>query len=361
MLKFHSLEVAEVRKETDDAVRIAFRVPPELAEAYRFTHGQHLNLRATVDGEELRRSYSICSAPGDPQLAICIKRIPEGRFSGWANDALQPGQRLDVMTPTGHFYTPLDPAQARTYVAFAAGVGITPIISMIKAALATEPRSRFILFYGNRTVDSIIFREEIEDLKNLHMERFSRHHVLSREAQELDIYNGRIDGDKARALFRAFVAPLGADECYVCGPWSMIDEVTEAVRGEGVPAAHVHFERFTTASVAEQSAELKDAQAAQSVEPGQSVVTVIMDGRRRELTAERAGAPIVDAALEQGIELPFSCKSGVCSTCRAKVVEGAVRMDACYALEPWELEAGFVLACQAHPVTARVTLDYDQT
>jgi len=358
MLKFHALQVAEVHRETDEAVRVAFCVPESLADAYRFSHGQHLNLRARVGAEELRRSYSICSAPGEGELAIVVKRIAEGRFSAWANDALRAGDRIDVMTPTGHFNTALDPANGKTYAAFAAGVGITPIISMIKATLAAEPRSRFILFYGNRNVASIIFRETIEDLKNRYMERFSRHHVLSRETQDAAIYNGRIDGERARALFRAF-CPGGADECYVCGPASMIDEVTAALRDEGMADGHVHFERFTTAAVRKAAPAPAAEPAPRAAGNGQAAVTVVMDGRRTEIAVDPDGPGIVDAALAQGVELPFSCKSGVCSTCRAKVVEGEVRMDANYALEPWELEAGYVLACQSHPLSARVTLDYD--
>ncbi len=357
MIRIHSLEIASVRPDTEAALRVRFTVPEDLAADFRHAPGQHVNLRARVNGEELRRSYSICSVPGDPGLEICIRRVPGGRFSEWAHATLAPGQRLDVMTPGGRFHTPFDPAQAKHYVAFAAGIGITPIYSLAAAALATEPRSHFTLFYGNRTIASIAFREEIEDLKNRYLERFSRHHVLSREPQDADIYNGRLDGARAAALYRDFCAALPADEVFVCGPAGMLDEVREAIARCGVPAARIHFERFGTV----RAGAVAPPPASQPAHAFDARITVVMGGRRTEFGADREGPGLVDAARVAGLDLPYSCKSGVCSTCRTKVVEGRVTMDENYALEPWELEAGFVLACQAHPVTDRVTLDYDQT
>jgi ring-1,2-phenylacetyl-CoA epoxidase subunit PaaE len=360
MLAFNSLTVTDVRPETAGAVRIAFAIPPELANAYAFQAGQHVNLRTRLNGEELRRSYSICTAPDSGELAVCIRRVPGGRFSNWANDEVRPGTTLDVMTPAGRFFTPLDPSHHKYYLAFAAGIGITPIIAMAKAALAREPHSRFMLCYGNRTVDSIVFREEIEDLKNRYMARFVRHHVLSAEPQDIDLYNGRIDGAKARSLYQWFTAGVEVDACYVCGPASMIDQVVAALAGAGLARERIHFERFGAARAPVTTGAGIPESTATRVQSHSASVTVIMNGRRRQFFAGRDGPGLVDAAAAQGIDLPFSCKSGVCSTCRTRLVDGEVRMETNYALERWELEAGYILACQSRPCTDRLTLDYDQ-
>ncbi|MCC7413652.1 MAG: phenylacetate-CoA oxygenase/reductase subunit PaaK [Gammaproteobacteria bacterium] len=357
MLKYHPLIVADVQRETDDAVRVTFRVPPELATQYRYRQGQHLNVKAVVDGTELRRSYSICNGVGESNLDIVVRHVDAGAFSTFANERLRPGDTLQVMTPTGRFNTPLDPAQRRTYLMLAAGSGITPIMSLIRTTLATELHSRVLLFYGNRTRATTIFREALMDLKNLYMDRFSIHFVLSREDTDMPLFNGHIDAAKVGELLAGFCRDRLPDECYVCGPGAMIDDARAALITAGMDPRHVHFERFATNPAV--AARARSAPAPATGETA-STITVVMDGDRREFRAQAGGPSILDAAHEQGLELPFSCKGGVCSTCRAKVVAGSVRMDVNYALEPWELEAGYVLVCQSHPTSEHVTLDYDQ-
>ena len=359
MARFHALKIAEVVRETEDAVVVGFEVPVELAVDYAFVQGQHLTLRREIDGEDVRRNYSICSAVDEGRLRIAIKKVEGGRFSGFANESLKPGDTLEVMTPTGSFHTPLDPAQAKTYVAFAAGSGITPIISIIKTTLAREPESRFLLFYGNRSVASIIFREALEDLKDRYLERFSLYHVLSREKQEVELFNGRLDAGKAEALLAAFCPADSIDEAFVCGPGNMIEAVSGTLSALGLPEASIHFELFTTE--VGRAPELRPV-AHGKVEGGGAAaeVTVILDGVRTRFTLPYDGESLLDAALKEGLDLPFSCKGGVCSTCRARVVDGKVDMTVNYALEEAEVAAGFVLTCQSHPLTGTVVLDYDE-
>ncbi len=359
MLKFHTLTVESVRPQGEDAVEITFAVPEALQADYRFDAGQHLNIQASVDGEDIRRSYSICSPPSSGRLCIGVRRVEGGAFSSFANQALQPGDHLEVMTPTGHFNTPLDPARARSYVAFAAGSGITPVLSIIADILETEPRSRVQLFYGNRSLASTMFRETLMDLKNLYMSRLSLQFVLSREQTELDICNGRIDGARATELLQAFCGEHGVDEVFICGPDSMIDEVAAAAQAFGVDPRCIHYERFATNPKARAQA-TRARPARRDSAAGHSRVTIVMDTHQREFDMPRDGDNIVDAAAAAGIELPYSCKSAVCSTCRARLVEGEVDMAANYALEPWELEAGYVLACQCVPTSEHIVLDYDQ-
>ena len=359
MARFHALKVAEVRRETEDAVVVTFEVPPELAEDFAYLQGQHLTLRRKIDGEDLRRNYSICAGVGEACLQVAIKKVEGGRFSSFANETLRAGDTLEVMTPTGSFHTPLDPSQAKTYAAFAAGSGITPVISIVKTVLACEPDSRFLLFYGNREVASIIFKDELEDLKDRYLERFSLVHLLSREKQEVDLLNGRIDGAKAEALCAAFCPAESLDEAFICGPAGMIEEVGETLKRLGLPQGHIHFELFTT--------EAGQSPALGAVEHGviegkgsAAEVTVILDGVRTSFALPYGSESLLDAALGEGLDLPFSCKGGVCSTCRAKLLEGKVDMAVNYALEPDELEAGFVLSCQSRPLTEKVVLDYDE-
>ncbi|MCG8597862.1 MAG: phenylacetate-CoA oxygenase/reductase subunit PaaK [Kiloniellales bacterium] len=359
MARFHALKIADVVRETEDAVVVAFELPAELAEDYAFVQGQHLTLRREIDGEDLRRSYSICNGVDEDRLAIAIKKVEGGRFSSFANDSLKPGDTLEVMTPTGSFHTPLDPAQAKTYVAFAAGSGITPIASIIKTALAREPESRVLLFYGNRSVASIIFREALEDLKDRYLERFSLYHVLSREKQEVELFNGRLDAAKAEALVAAFCPAESIDEAFICGPGTMIEAVSGKLMELGLPEARIHFELFTTD--VEVAPELHPIQHGKIEGSGASAeITVILDGVRTRFELPYDGESLLDAALKEGLDLPFSCKGGVCSTCRAKVVEGKVDMAVNYALEDAEVAAGFVLTCQSHPLTDTVVLDYDE-
>lgn len=361
MLHFHPLEVVEVKPETDDAVSVILRVPPELAEEYRYLPGQHITFRTKIEEQDVRRTYSICSGVDEKLLRLVIKRQPGGGlFSDYANERLEAGQTLNVLTPTGSFHTDLDPGNRKVYVAFAAGSGITPVISIIKSTLATEPRSRFALFYGNRNRQSIILREELEDLKNRYLERFSLHFVLSREHRDVPLYNGRLDGEKCEALCRAFCPVESVDEFFICGPSTMIEDVSAGLQRMGVDKSRIHFERFATA-LARTKAPRPARQARAEGQEKQSSVTVILDGVRTEFAMEYDDRSLLDAALEHGADLPFSCKGGVCCTCRAKLKEGKVDMAVNYALEPHEVEAGFILACQSRPLTDRVVIDYDQT
>jgi ring-1,2-phenylacetyl-CoA epoxidase subunit PaaE len=351
--RFHSLRVADIRRETPDSISLRFDVPPELAPDYRFEPGQHLALRARLDGEELRRSYSICSGVDDGELRVAIKKVAGGRFSVWVNESLKRGDAIDVMTPEGRFHTLLDPTHARHYVAFAAGSGITPILSLVKTTLAREPRSRFTLIYGNRRQSSVMFHEALEDLKDRYLSRFALYNVFSREEQEVDLFNGRIDAAKVGAFLATLVPADTIDEVFICGPSSMIDEAESALRAAGVPAEHVHVERFGTLTAAGGAAIEPVADAAEAH------VTLLIDGLRREVEFHREHGSILEAGHAAGLDLPFSCKGGMCCTCRAKLLEGEVKMRKNFALEPADVAAGFVLTCQSYPLTGRVTLSYD--
>ncbi|TCO80720.1 ring-1,2-phenylacetyl-CoA epoxidase subunit PaaE [Plasticicumulans lactativorans] len=356
MNKFHSLPVATVKRETRDAIAVTFAVPDDLREKFHYTQGQHLTLRTTVDGEEIRRSYSICSAVQDDTLRIAIKRIPGGRFSNWAAEHIVPGARLEVMPPSGHFQLPLSPEHAYHYVAFAAGSGITPILSIIKTTLIAEPQSRFTLFYGNRASSSVIFKEELEDLKDVYLDRFNLVFILSREQQDIDLFNGRIDRVKTEELLRHWVDPADIDGAFICGPHAMMDGVYSALADAGVPRERIKRELFATSI----PAVTPQPHAHKVVGLQECEVTVIQDGRVRSFALEKNKETLLDAALAQGVELPFSCKGGVCSTCRCKLVEGEVDMDANFALEDYEVARGFILTCQSFPVTDKLVIDFDQ-
>jgi len=350
--RFHSLRIKEVRRETPECVSLVFDVPAELAPEYRFVQGQHLNLRAQFGAEEVRRSYSICSGVDDGELRVAIKKVPGGRFSVWVNESLKAGDAIDVMTPEGRFFTPLDPGQSRHYVAFAAGSGITPVLSLIRTTLAREPSSRFTLVYGNRRLASTMFHEALWELKDRYMARFALYNVFSREEQETDLFNGRIDAAKARAFLDTLCPVDDIDEAFVCGPASMIDEVEGALLAAGMPRSHVHVERFGVPGAAV-ALPVDDAEAAEAR------VTLVVDGVRREIDFHRGQHSILEAGRAAGIDLPFSCKGGMCSTCRAKLIEGEVKMAKNYALEPHEVAAGFVLTCQSYPLTGRVVISFD--
>ena len=357
MSKFHRLAVARVERDTRDATVITFAVPDALRETFRHAQGQHVTLRADIDGDDVRRSYSICSPAPDGPLRIAVKRNPGGRFSNWANDALKPGDTLDVMPPLGHFNVPLDPARAGHYVAFAAGSGITPVLSIIATTLATEPRSEFTLFYGNRASGTVMFKEELAALKDTCLERFTLVHVLSREAQDIELLHGRIDEAKAAALLTHWVDIDRVDAVFVCGPDGMMQAVAAALRARGVPEDKIRIERFAT------SIPKHEHRPQRPPEPGHTEceVTVVLDGATRTFTLEKGRESILEAGLKAGVELPYSCKGGVCSTCRAKLVSGEADMDVNFALEDYEVARGFVLTCQSYPVTDKVTVDYDQT
>ncbi len=355
MPKFHQLRVAEIRRETDDCVSVALEVPAALAADYRFLPGQYLTLKQQIDGEEVRRTYSICSAPTDEELRVAIKRVPGGRFSTFANEKLRAGDALEVMTPLGNFTTPLQPEHAKHYVAFAAGSGITPVLSLMKSVLAVEPRSRFTLFYGNRRTDSIIFREQIEALKNVYLQRLSVYHVLSREHTGSEWFSGRIDQEKCRFYFDRLVEPSEVDEFFLCGPAPMIETVQTLLAERGVDKKRVHRELFTTGATAVKR-EKKVRPAGDRVEAN---IRIRLDGNELTFPLSSDGATILDAALAGGADLPFACKGGVCSTCRAKLLEGEVEMDVNYALEDEEVAAGYILTCQSHPVSDQVVVDFD--
>jgi ring-1,2-phenylacetyl-CoA epoxidase subunit PaaE len=351
--KFHTLRIAEVRRETPEAVSLRFAVPKELAPEYAFVQGQHITLRTHLDGQELRRSYSICAGVDDAELRVAIKKVPGGVFSTYANASLKAGDAVDVLTPEGRFHTALNPANAKHYVAFAAGSGITPVLSLIKTTLKREPRSRFTLLYGNRRLATTMFQEELEDLKDRYLGRLILYNLFSREHQDVELFNGRLDAAKVKAFADTLLPVDTMEEAFVCGPGAMLDEVEAALRELGMPPGHIHLERFGVPGTG----------PAHHVEPGdaaQARVTVILDGGRREVEFHRDDPSLLDAALREGLDLPYSCKGGMCCTCRAKVLEGKVRMDKNYSLEQRDLDAGFVLTCQAHPLTDRVVLSYDE-
>ena len=356
MSRFHPLNVASVRAETRDAVVVTFEVPPEHRAAYRYEAGQHLTLRADIGGEEVRRSYSICSAAQEQTLRVAIKRVDDGLFSSWAFEQLKPGIVLDVMEPAGHFNVPLTPERARHHVAFAAGSGITPILSLIKTTLLAEPLSRFTLVYGNRASSSVIFKDELADLKDRYLSRFNVVFILSREQQDIDLFNGRIDAGKCEALLRSWVNPADIDIAYICGPQLMMEQVRDSLIANGVAKADIKLELFGTAM---NGAARRDRRPAIKGSAG-CQITVIHDGLSRQFTAAKNGPSLLDAALASGIELPYACKGGVCGTCRCKRLDGEVELDNQFALEDYELARGFILSCQSFPVSDAVTLDFDQ-
>jgi ring-1,2-phenylacetyl-CoA epoxidase subunit PaaE len=349
--RFHPLRIASLHHDPAGAVILSFAIPDALRDEYRFTPGQYLTLRATIDGHDIRRSYSLCSAPDEPVLRVGIKLVGGGLFSDWANQTLEVGDTLQVMTPDGRFGLTPEPQAARTFAAFVAGSGITPVMSLMSTLLREEPNSRIFLFYGNRATDSIMFRAEIEDLKDRYLSRLSVFHVLSREEQDVEALNGRLDAARVRML-AATLPPI--DHAFVCGPQSMIDELPPVLSELGIP--NVHVERFVPS--ADGNARRPPVVIAPDAAPA-AIATIVHGGARVDIPVA-AGEAIIDAAQRAGRDLPFSCKGGMCCTCRAKLLEGEVSMAANYSLEPWELAAGFVLTCQARPVTDRVVLDYDQ-
>ena len=352
--RFHRLTVNDLRRETPDAISMTFEIPQELAGDYSFLPGQYLTLRTTMDGEEVRRSYSICSGPEDGELRIAVKKVDGGAFSNWAADELKSGDELDVMTPTGRFGVAHAPDQARLHVGFAAGSGITPILSIVKGVLAREKQSRFFLFYGNRTTESMLFLEELEELKDRFMQRLSLFHAISGEEQDIPILHGRLDGDKVRVLLRSLVPAASVDHVFICGPTGMSEDIEATCRAIGIADEKIHVERF----VSEFGGKPRPKTTVAPGTPPKAVASLIIDGKRREVPIAE-GEAILDAALRAGMDLPFACKGGMCSTCRAKLVEGEAQMEVNYSLEPWELKAGFILTCQAKPCSERVVVDYD--
>lgn len=357
MLKFHPLKIKSRTEAADDAVCITFELPPQLRDSYKFQAGQHVAVRLPGQEPDVRRTYSIVCPMGSDDLSIGVRVQQGGRVSPFLAQRLQVGETLEVLTPNGSFHTRIEPGRAKRYVAFAAGSGITPVLSIAASVLEAEPHSRFVLFYGNRTVASTMFLDEVMALKNRFTTRFAVHFLMSREPQEIDLYNGRIDRAKVREFAGTLFDVAAVDEFFVCGPGSMVEEVGAELRALGAQGK-VHTELFVTAG----APPVADVRAAQRLAAAQDAtqVAIVMDGRRRSFSMSRGGESVLDAAARAGIELPYSCRAGVCSTCRAKLTKGEVRMDNNLALEDWEVEAGYVLCCQAHPSTAEIEITYDE-
>ncbi len=357
MIHFHSLQIKKVQKETDDCVSIVFDIPAELKDTFQFNQGQTLTIKKQLNGEELRRNYSICSSVFDGELKVAVKKVEGGAFSAWANEALKENDFLDVMPPIGKFYTDLHPAQKKNYVAFAAGSGITPILSIIKTTLITEQQSTFTLVYGNKTKTSIIFKEALEALKDKFIARFRIYYVLSREKTDAAINYGRIDKEKCRLLFNKIIDINKTDEFFLCGPEEMIFSVRDFLKEKGVNIDRVHFELFT---IPGQKKSAVDSRKLTIEEGGaKSKVSVKLDGIMFDFDLAYKGQSVLDAALAQGADLPYACKGGVCCTCKAKLLEGNVVMDENWGLEPDEVKKGFILTCQSHPTTHKVVVDFD--
>jgi ring-1,2-phenylacetyl-CoA epoxidase subunit PaaE len=357
---FHPLRVAEVERLTDDAVAVTFDVPEELAEEYRFVQGQHLTVRTDATGDDVRRNYSICAPVSSGRLRIAVKRLEGGAFSGYALERLAPGDTLDVMTPTGRFFTDLDPANARHHCCIAAGSGITPVLSIVATTLETEPHSNVTLLYANRTSRTVMFLEELEDLKDRFPERFHLVHLFSREPRDVEMFSGRLDGDRMRRLLDTILPVETVDEWFLCGPYAMVTDLRDTLTAAGADRRHVHAELFHVGK--EPPRRVRAAEAARR--PGEQAadgadVTIVLDGRRSRFRLAAGDMPVLDAALAVRGDAPFACKGGVCGTCRAKVLEGSVEMERNWALEPDEVERGYVLTCQSHPTSEKVVLDYD--
>lgn len=355
MTNFYPLKVRDIRRETPDTVSVAFDVPEHLRDTFRFVQGQHLTLRTTIDGAEVRRAYSICTGTHERELRVAIKKVEGGLFGTYASERLKVGDALESMAPLGHFYTELNAGHRHLYVAFAAGSGITPVMSILKTTLVQEPHSRFILFYGNRSFDHIIFREQLEELKNRYPDRLAVHHILSRESLGSDLFKGRIDGVKCDAYARMLFRAPDVDAYFLCGPEEMIFGVKDALNNLAVDPKKIHFELFAT-SGAKKAVNLAGAAPKDAFDAS---VTVIQDGTQFDFTLTSDGSTLLDAAMRAGADLPFSCKGGVCSTCKAKILEGEVEMEVNYGLEPDEVAAGYVLTCQSHPKTKRVVVSFD--
>jgi ring-1,2-phenylacetyl-CoA epoxidase subunit PaaE len=350
--QFHPLRVADVELLTDDSVAITFDVPAELADAYRFTHGQHLTIRGD-DGE--RRSFSICTTPSSGVLKIGVKKLPGGVFSEGVVGKLHRGDELDVMTPAGRFTTVLDPTSEKSYVAIAAGSGITPVISIVSTILEQEPQARVMLVYANRTHRTVMFLDELHDLKDRYPGRFHLVHVLSREQQDVELFSGRLDGERLTRILKSLRPVEEVDQWLLCGPQQMVLDLRELLLDHGVDAHAIHTELFHADPVPHKAPQPIESPSG----AGTSHVTFRLDGRSSEVELAPDGVGILEAALEVRSDLPFACRGGVCGTCRAKLVEGTVEMEVNYALEPDEIEDGYILTCQSHPTSERVVVDYD--
>lgn len=352
--KFHSLQIKNIRKETKSCISISFDVPKELQSDFQFQSGQYLTLRSIINGEDVRRSYSLCSAPSDQEWRVAIKQVEQGVFSSFALTELKEGQQLDVMNPMGNFRLETNPDNAKSYVLFAAGSGVTPIFSILKSILREEPKSHVTMFYGNQGFSEVIFREELENLKNEYLNRLCLVHLFSRENLGNAIQKGRIDVQKCLDLHQAFLQNEQIDDVFICGPEQMILDVKAAMLQKGLAEKSIHFELFH--SGASKNVAKKNTETLVQVS---SVVTVIMDDDAIEFPLDSSGMTILDAAYKAGSDVPYACKGGVCCTCKAKVLKGTVSMDLNYALTPEEVAAGYILTCQAHPTSEEVLVSFD--
>jgi ring-1,2-phenylacetyl-CoA epoxidase subunit PaaE len=354
--RFHKLKIAEVRRETPDAVSIRFEIPDALRDAFAFKAGQHLTLRTEMNGEDVRRNYSVCTGPRENEIRIAVKQMPGGRFSAWANSSLAAGQTIEVLPPLGRFVLPESNGNSPTYVALAGGSGITPVLSIIKAGLDHDPPARFTLLYGNRDSASIMFLEELAGLKNRYLERLEVYHFLEYEAEEIELFNGRLDRAKCDEVFARLVDVDAADAFFICGPGPMMDAAEAALLARGAPRDRIFIERFTTGAIsAEQLA--RDEVLQQKAQGTQ--MTVTLDGRRARVAFDAAKGNILESVQAAGLPAPYACKGGVCSTCRARVVSGQVTMKKNYGLTDQEVAQGYVLTCQSVPASDTVELTYD--
>lgn len=362
-IHFHKLKIKEIKKETPECVSVSFDIPAELQNQFQYKHGQSLTMRTTINGEEVRRTYSLCSSPLEKRWEVAIKKVDGGLFSSFANDQLKHGDLLEVMEPVGKFYSELDQSNKKNYLAFAAGSGITPVISIIKTTLQTESKSSFTLVYGNRSRSSIIFFEELEGLKNKFLDRFNLINILSRERTESPLNFGRIDIEKLNELGK-LIDYKKMDEVFICGPEEMIFCVKNFLEQKDIPEKKIHFELFTTSgkktSNFSKGVLTDKPQTTSKADGPQSKITIKVDGRSFDFDLPfSSDTTILDAALKQGADLPFACKGGMCCTCKARLVEGQVEMDVHWGLEHEEIEQGYILTCQSHPKTEKVVVDFD--
>ncbi len=356
MAEFHRIKIKDIYKETDDTSVLTFDIPEELRVGFNFRQGQHLTLRQMINGEDLRRSYSLCSSPVEGKWQVAVKKIPEGKFSTYVNEELESGDYLEVMPPSGTFGVDVTEGTRKNYLFFAAGSGITPVLSMIKTHLAEEPNSTCKLFYVNKTAKSIIFKEELEQLRNTYFGRLEIYYFLTKEKRDIDLFNGRFDDEKMGVLTKTFIDIPDTNEVFLCGPEQMVNYVSDYLIQAGLPKELVHFELFVT-GLSEEDIKRQERLAQQSVEGTE--VTIIDGGKEFNFTMTKEFDNILDAALNAGADLPYACKGGVCSTCKCKVIDGEVEMKINYALEEDEVAQDLVLSCQAVPTSDRVAVNFD--
>jgi ring-1,2-phenylacetyl-CoA epoxidase subunit PaaE len=356
MADFYNIKVADIYKETDDTSVITFDMPSKLIDLFKFRQGQHLTLKADIDGEDVRRSYSLCSSPLDNQWKVAVKLIPEGKFSTYINEKVKTGDQIEVMPPSGTFGVPINQKASKNYLFFAAGSGVTPVLSMIKTHLAAEPNATCKLFFVNKTAKSIIFKEELEQLRNTYFGRLEIYYFLTKERRDIELFNGRFDDDKMKVLTKTFIDIPDTSEVFLCGPEQMVNYVSEYLVNAGLPKELVHFELFVT-GLSEEDIKRAERLSKQNVEGIE--VTIVDGGKEFVFTMTKEYDNILDAALGAGADLPFACKGGVCSTCKCQVVEGTVEMKINYALEEKEVAQNFVLSCQSVPTTQKVVVDFD--